>query len=108
MPPKKESKKVVKVVKVAKVEMETESENTSIEEDNALTLDNILNSIDNDNQESTKPKKSKKITLNKKKVSTVAVEIDIEEVKIIEQKAIKPVSIKKKKTNKIIYKKTEA
>ena len=66
MPPKKESKKVVKVVKVAKVEMETESENTSIEEDNALTLDNILNSIDNDNQESTKPKKSKKITLNKK------------------------------------------
>ena len=108
MPPKKESKKVVKVVKVAKVEMETESENTSIEEDNSLTLDNILNSIDNDNQESTKPKKSKKITLNKKKVSTVAVEIDIEEVKIIEQKAIKPVSIKKKKTNKIIYKKTEA
>ena len=33
MPPKKESKKVVKVVKVAKVEMETESENTSIEEE---------------------------------------------------------------------------
>lgn len=108
MPPKKESKKVVKVAKVAKVETETESEIASIEEDNALTLDNILNPIDNDNQESTKPKKSKKITLNKKKVSTVAVETDIEEVKIIEQKAIKPVSIKKKKTNKIIYKKTEA
>ena len=92
MPPKRESKKVVKIEPV-----ETE--------DNGLSFDNILNPIENDAKETTT---KKKISIKKKTKSKESDESNsINELSNTTASAsIEPVFIKKKKTNKLIFEKS--
>ena len=90
MPSKKESKKVEKV-------------------ETSITLDNIINPIETDIAENTKS--NKKITIKKKAKSKVTDELnnvnELTNTLTTSTVAIEPVFIKKKKTNKIIFEKSE-
>jgi restriction endonuclease S subunit len=94
MPPKRESKKVMKIETVES-------------EDNGISFDNILNPIENDAKETTT---KKKISIKKKTKSKESDESNSinELTNTTSSASIEPVFIKKKKTNKLIFEKSTA